>query len=118
MGLFHGFDAFGHHLDPQRLADIDDQVQARCSGRGNRVDQLTIDLEAMRIEPQQADDRGVSVPSSTSCRAHIAQGIDIPGDVINSSRKIDRGIRTDGAGLIFNSRRRDQAVVIKPPGDT
>ena len=62
LGVAHGLDALGQHLDAERLADIDDRADQLALARRThqRDDELAVDLEAARLELEQADDRGIA----------------------------------------------------------
>ncbi len=60
--MFQRLHALGDHLDAERLADLDDRGDqpALALAGGDREDELPVDLQAFRLEREQAQDRGVA----------------------------------------------------------
>lgn len=94
VGMLHGLDAFRHRLDAERAADFDDRADQRLLlvRAEDRSDELAVDLQPLRLDLEQADDRGVAGAEivDLDIDAEFLDALDIGGDDIVALVEEDR----------------------------
>ena len=121
LGVLHRLDAFGQHLDAERVADLDDRAdELALGGRvDDRHDELTVDLEPLRLQLHQADDRGVAgaeiVDLDVDAESFHLSTFQAISRRHCSSRKIDSTSSKEmAAGLDLHlAQARDQFLVVE-----